>query len=102
MTKTETDLELMIKPCIEQLGYELYDVEFIKESTYALDVSVLKSSSSTTARTFVLQNTAPKTTAHTTTLDVKNFIFLFPSFRTGSPGFCAFANKRNHCLVLGY
>ena len=33
MTKTEKDLELLVKPIVEQLGYELYDVEFLKEGT---------------------------------------------------------------------
>ena len=33
MTKTEKELEILVKPIIEQLGYELYDVEFLKEGT---------------------------------------------------------------------
>lgn len=33
MTKTEKELESMVKPIVEQLGYELYDVEFVKEGT---------------------------------------------------------------------
>ncbi len=31
MTKTESELEKIIKPIVERLGYELYDVEFKKE-----------------------------------------------------------------------
>ena len=31
MTKTERELEKTIKPVVENLGYELYDVEFLKE-----------------------------------------------------------------------
>lgn len=31
MTKTEKELEELVKPTVEQLGYELYDVEFLKE-----------------------------------------------------------------------
>ena len=31
MTKTEAELEKLVKPIVESLGYELYDVEFIKE-----------------------------------------------------------------------
>lgn len=33
MTKTEQDIEKIILPVIQKLGYELYDVEFVKEST---------------------------------------------------------------------
>lgn len=33
MTKTEKELEILIKPIVEQLGYDLYDVEFLKEGT---------------------------------------------------------------------
>lgn len=33
MTKTEKDLETLLKPVVEQLGYELYDVEFVKEGS---------------------------------------------------------------------
>jgi len=33
MTKTEQEVEKIILPIIEQLGYKLYDVEFLKEST---------------------------------------------------------------------
>ena len=33
MTKTEQEVEKMILPVIENLGYKLYDVEFLKEST---------------------------------------------------------------------
>lgn len=31
MTKTEKELKVLVKPIVEQLGYELYDVEFLKE-----------------------------------------------------------------------
>ena len=31
MTKTEQDLEKIIKPVVEQLGYKLYDIMFLKE-----------------------------------------------------------------------
>lgn len=33
MTKTEQEVEKLILPIIEQLGYKLYDVEFVKESS---------------------------------------------------------------------
>lgn len=33
MTKTEQEIEKIILPVIEKLGYELYDVEFLKESS---------------------------------------------------------------------
>lgn len=33
MTKTEKELETLVKPIVEQLGYELYDVEFVKEGS---------------------------------------------------------------------
>lgn len=33
MTKTEQEVEKIILPVINELGYELYDVEFIKESS---------------------------------------------------------------------
>ena len=33
MTKTEKELEILVQPIIEQLGYELYDVEFVKEGS---------------------------------------------------------------------
>ena len=33
MTKTEQEVEKMILPMIEELGYSLYDVEFVKESS---------------------------------------------------------------------
>ena len=33
MTKTEQEVEKIILPVIEQLNYQLYDVEFVKEST---------------------------------------------------------------------
>ena len=33
MTKTEKELETLLKPTVEQLGYELYDVEFLKEGS---------------------------------------------------------------------
>ena len=33
MTRTEQEVEKIILPVIEQLGYKLYDVEFVKEST---------------------------------------------------------------------
>lgn len=33
MTRTEQEVEKIILPIIEQLGYKLYDVEFVKEST---------------------------------------------------------------------
>ena len=33
MTKTEKELEEIVKPKVEQLGYELYDVEFLKEGS---------------------------------------------------------------------
>lgn len=33
MTKTEKELELIVKPTIEQLGYELYDIEYLKEGS---------------------------------------------------------------------
>lgn len=32
MTRTEQEVEKIILPIIEQLGYKLYDVEFVKES----------------------------------------------------------------------
>ena len=33
MTKTEKELETMLQPSVEQLGYELYDIEFLKEGS---------------------------------------------------------------------
>lgn len=33
MTKTESEVKKIILPIIEELGYKLYDVEFVKEST---------------------------------------------------------------------
>jgi len=33
MTKTEKELEFLVKPVVEQLGYQLYDVEFVKEGS---------------------------------------------------------------------
>lgn len=33
MTRTEQEVEKMILPTVEQLGYKLYDVEFVKESS---------------------------------------------------------------------
>ena len=33
MTRTEQEVEKIILPVVEQLGYKLYDVEFVKEST---------------------------------------------------------------------
>lgn len=33
MTKTEKELEVLLEPVVQQLGYELYDVEFVKEGT---------------------------------------------------------------------
>lgn len=43
MTKTETTVEALIKPVINELGYELYDVEFVKESSeYYLRIYIEK------------------------------------------------------------
>ena len=43
MTKTETIVEVLIKPVINELGYELYDVEFVKESSeYFLRIYIEK------------------------------------------------------------
>lgn len=33
MTKTEQELEKIVKPVVEELGYELYDVMYLKESS---------------------------------------------------------------------
>lgn len=33
MTKTEKELETLVKPIVEQLDYKLYDVEFVKEGS---------------------------------------------------------------------
>ncbi|MBQ9314787.1 MAG: ribosome maturation factor RimP [Clostridia bacterium] len=33
MTKTEKELEVLVKPIVEQLGYQLYDVEYVKEGS---------------------------------------------------------------------
>lgn len=43
MTKTEQEVEKIILPVIEQLGYKLYDVEFLKESAdYYLRIYIEK------------------------------------------------------------
>lgn len=43
MTRTEQEVEKIILPVIEQLGYKLYDVEFVKESAdYYLRIYIEK------------------------------------------------------------
>jgi len=43
MTKTEQTVESIILPIIQELGYELYDVEFVKESSeYFLRIYIEK------------------------------------------------------------
>lgn len=43
MTKTEATVESIILPIIQELGYELYDVEFVKESSeYFLRIYIEK------------------------------------------------------------
>ena len=95
MTKTEKELQELLKPKVEQLNYELYDLEYVKEgSEWFLRLYI-----DSKEKSIDLEDCEKVSNEISDLLDVKDPIVTSYNLEVSSCGLERHLRELNHCLL---